>query len=144
VNIEGLRALTFDTTGTVLDWHSAIHGAIVDAGRTHGLERDWLRITGDYRKRALSMMLNQVNPSYTMDDTNRQMFEDIVWDYGLGVFTVSGHCEALARTRCMARCPTGDRAFTKPLSMCSFYATHRLACELPVESFEDLAFRLDV
>ena len=35
----GIKALTFDTGGTILDWHTGISDALAKVGVRHGL--DW-------------------------------------------------------------------------------------------------------
>ena len=50
-----IKALAFDTGGTVLDWHSGIRSALSAAGDRHGLERDWAAITNAYRRRSLQL-----------------------------------------------------------------------------------------
>ena len=37
MSLAGVRALTFDTGGTILDWHSGIKGALAETGATHRL-----------------------------------------------------------------------------------------------------------
>ena len=41
----GIKALAFDTGGTVLDWHRGIRTALAETGARHGVERDWIGIT---------------------------------------------------------------------------------------------------
>ncbi len=43
-----VAALTFDTGGTILDWHSGISGALRRIGDGHGLDRPWAEIANDY------------------------------------------------------------------------------------------------
>ena len=56
----GIRALTFDTGGTILDWHTGISRPLAKVGVRHGLERDWGAITNDYRASSLKAMINAV------------------------------------------------------------------------------------
>ncbi len=49
MSLSEVKALAFDTGGTVLDWHSGIHSALAEAGARHGLTRDWPVLTNDYR-----------------------------------------------------------------------------------------------
>ena len=44
MTLSGIKALTFDTGGTVLDWHSGIRAALAASGTRHGIERDWAAI----------------------------------------------------------------------------------------------------
>jgi 2-haloacid dehalogenase len=47
--MNGIMALTFDTGGTVLDWHTGITRALGQAGQRHGLELDWPAIANGAR-----------------------------------------------------------------------------------------------
>ena len=47
-----LKALTFDTGGTILDWHRGIGGAFARAGAARDLKADWAAVTNEYRRRA--------------------------------------------------------------------------------------------
>ncbi len=38
--MNGIKALTFDTGGTVLDWHTGISRALEQAGQRYGLALD--------------------------------------------------------------------------------------------------------
>lgn len=66
--LAGIKALTFDTGGTVLDWHGGIGGALKAAGTRRGLEADWAALTNEYRRRSLKGIVGQVNPSFNFDD----------------------------------------------------------------------------
>jgi FMN phosphatase YigB (HAD superfamily) len=68
--ISGIKALTFDVGGTVLDWHRGITRAFADAGARRGLNKDWPAITNEYRRRALQAMVGQANPSFNIDDVH--------------------------------------------------------------------------
>jgi 2-haloacid dehalogenase len=85
-----IKALTFDTGGTILDWHSGISGALSRAGARHGLGRDWPAITNDYRRRSLKRMLNaggDAPASFNIDDVHREVLDDIVAEHELAAFT---------------------------------------------------------
>ena len=59
MTLTGIKALAFDTGGTVLDWHSGIGAALAETGARHGIQRDWAAITNSYRRRSLRRMTNQ-------------------------------------------------------------------------------------
>ena len=61
--MNGIKALTFDTGGTVLDWHTGITRALGQAGQRHGLELDWPAIANEYRRRSLRRMVGSVSPT---------------------------------------------------------------------------------
>ena len=83
----GIKALTFDTGGTVLDWHGGIRGAFAAAGERRGLSADWAAITNDYRRRSLKGIAGQVNPAFNFDDVHRTMLDTVIADHGLGALT---------------------------------------------------------
>lgn len=58
MNRKGIKALTFDTGGTVLDWHTGFRDAFAAAGRRHGVGRDWAALANDLRRRTMASMLN--------------------------------------------------------------------------------------
>ncbi len=41
-----IKAIAFDTGGTVLDWHSGIRDAFAAIGAKHGEARDWTSMIG--------------------------------------------------------------------------------------------------
>ena len=58
MSICGVRALTFDTGGTILDWHTGFKTILAETGAEHGLERNWHDLTNDIRRKGLGKMLN--------------------------------------------------------------------------------------
>ena len=53
MSLSDIRALTFDTGGTILDWHTGFSDAFAAAGKKHGIEKDWAAITNQLRRRSL-------------------------------------------------------------------------------------------
>ena len=41
MNTNDIKALTFDTGGTILDWHTGFATALKRVGKVHQIERDW-------------------------------------------------------------------------------------------------------
>lgn len=73
-DLAGLKALTFDTGGTVLDWHTGFREAFRTVGLKHGIGRDWATLANDLRRRSLEAMLDLGKdgpPSYNFDDAHR-------------------------------------------------------------------------
>src|SRR5690242_16769869 len=95
--MDGIAAITFDTGGTVLDWHSGIAGAFTEIGRRHGVALDWHKITNDYRRRSLRRMLGCVNPGFNIDDVHREMLDAIVAENGLTMFSAEDREEIAHR-----------------------------------------------
>lgn len=85
--MQDIKALAFDTGGTVLDWHSGIAAALAEVGRRHGVERDWARIANDYRRRSLQGMTGTVSPGFNIDDVHRDVLEGIVAENELACFS---------------------------------------------------------
>ncbi len=81
-----IRALTFDTGGTVLDWHAGISRALTGIGERHGVSADWAAVANDYRRRSLQVMLDQVGPRFNMDDVHRGVLDLVLRDHGLDAF----------------------------------------------------------
>lgn len=94
--MEGIKALAFDTGGTVLDWHSGITQAFAEAGRRHGVDRDWHEIANAYRRRSLQRMLGCVNPGFNSDDVHRETLDAVVVANDLAMFSPED-CDRLAR-----------------------------------------------
>jgi hypothetical protein len=89
--MEGIKALAFDTGGTVLDWHSGIVGAFAEAGGRHGVDRDWHEIANDYRRRSLQRMLGCVNPGFNIDDVHREILDAMITAHDLAMFSTVSH-----------------------------------------------------
>ena len=90
MSLDGVKALTFDTGGTILDWHTGFKTALSEAGARHGLERDWTTITNDLRRRALGKMINlgeHEPPAYNFDGSHRSTLDELCAENDMGVFT---------------------------------------------------------
>ena len=48
-----IKALTFDTGGTILDWHGGVNSAFRRVGQRYGVSLDWHAVTNDYRRLAM-------------------------------------------------------------------------------------------
>lgn len=83
----GIKAATFDTGGTVLDWHSGIRDALATAGRDRDIERDWGAVTNQYRRLSMKGIVGQVQPSFNMDDVHVQALDEVLEANGLEMFS---------------------------------------------------------
>lgn len=79
-----LRALTFDTGGTILDWHRGISRALGAAGKRRSVNADWPAVTNEYRRRSLKAMVNAEHPDFNIDDVHRRVLDEVIGEYGLG------------------------------------------------------------
>jgi 2-haloacid dehalogenase len=90
MSFKQVKALTFDTGGTILDWHSGFRDALAAAGRTHGLNRDWASIANQLRRSSLGKMVNlgQHEPAtHNIDDAHRSSLEELIQEHGLNDFS---------------------------------------------------------
>ncbi len=80
MSLDGIEALTFDTGGTILDWHSGFSAALAEAGASHGIEKDWAALTNELRRRSLKRMLKlgeHVPPTHNFDDAHRTALDEV-------------------------------------------------------------------
>lgn len=84
-----LKALAFDTGGTILDWHGGLVRALSEVGAGHGLSRDWHAVANDWRRLALEGIVGQVRPPFHMDDVHRRTLDDVVERHALHAFTAA-------------------------------------------------------
>jgi 2-haloacid dehalogenase len=87
--LSDIRALTFDTGGTILDWHTGFSTILAETGARHGLERNWHDITNDLRRRSLGKMLNlgeNAPPAYNFDGAHRAVLDELIAEHGLEAF----------------------------------------------------------
>ena len=90
MSLHDIKALTFDTGGTILDWHSGFSNALAEAGKRHGIKKDWPAITNELRRRSLKAMLNLGEyepPAYNFDGAHRFTLEALIKENGLEAFT---------------------------------------------------------
>jgi len=90
MSIDTVKALTFDTGGTILDWHSGFRAALGEAGARHGEERDWAALANELRRRSLKRMLElgeHEPPAYNFDGAHRAALDEILAEEGLDAFT---------------------------------------------------------
>ena len=88
--LSDIRALTFDTGGTILDWHTGFSTILGETGARHGLDRNWHDITNDLRRRSLGKMLNlgeTAPPAYNFDGAHRMVLDELIAEHGLEAFS---------------------------------------------------------
>src|SRR5512140_996348 len=92
-----IKALTLDTGGTILDWHSGISRAFAVAGARRGLAADWHEIANEYRRRSLKGVVGQVHPAFNFDDVHRKVLDEVIADFALEALTAEDR-DAIWRT----------------------------------------------
>ncbi len=108
-----IKALTFDTGGTILDWHSSVCRAFERVGARHAVERDWHAVTNDYRRRAMKGIVGQIQPAFNMDDVHRTVLEDVLTEYGLSAFTLQDRQEIFNAWRELSAWPDFPSILTR-------------------------------
>ena len=89
MSLTGIKALTFDTGGTLLDWHTGVRDAFAEAGRRHGVYRDWGQIANRFRRLSLEMMLDLGDdgpPEYNFDQAHALSLKILLREEGLDEF----------------------------------------------------------
>ena len=87
-----VKALTFDTGGTILDWHTGFRNAFARVGAKHGFDRDWTKLANELRRRSLGLSINMGEhtiPEHNHDDSHRTGLDEIIKENGLESFTPS-------------------------------------------------------
>jgi FMN phosphatase YigB (HAD superfamily) len=90
MSMSNVKALCFDTGGTILDWHTGVRTAFAAIGVRHGVERDWAGLTNEFRRRSLKLVLNHgehTPATITFDDAHRDVLDQVLADNGLDVFS---------------------------------------------------------
>lgn len=85
--MDGIKALTFDTGGTVLDWHGGLSRAMAEVAGRRGLKAAWAEVVNEYRRRSLGAIVNQLGPRFNFDDVHRDQLDRVAVDFGLGALT---------------------------------------------------------
>lgn len=83
-----IRAIAFDTGGTVLDWHGGLVRALARVGAHHAIERDWHAMANDWRRRTMKNIVGQMHPTFNMDDVHRRVLDETLTAFDFEVLTV--------------------------------------------------------
>ena len=87
---EEIEALTFDTGGTILDWHTGFYSKLKSIGERYGLVRDWHHIANELRRRTLAKMINlgqHEPPQYNFDGAHRMILDELCKEFELDLFS---------------------------------------------------------
>ena len=88
MNFHEVKALTFDTGGTILDWHTGFVTALAETGERYGIEKDWGSMANELRRRSLKMMLNlgeHTPPQYNFDDVHCMVLDELCAEKWFGI-----------------------------------------------------------
>ena len=89
MSIKDIKALTFDTGGTILDWHTGFKNAFKNTGEKYNIKRDWSKLTNELRRNSLKKVINlgeESTPNYNFDDAHRMALKEIIMEYDLKKF----------------------------------------------------------
>ena len=87
-----IKALTFDTGGTILDWHGGLSAGRAAVGRRRGIVANWPAVINEYR-RTLKGSTLQVRSGFNIDDAHRRILGEIVAAFGWAAFTEEDRSE---------------------------------------------------
>lgn len=78
-----LRAVLFDTGGTVLDWHASLVEELGGLGASPlDLVEPWAFVN-EWRRRSMRAIVGQVRPDFDMDDAHLRALDETVAHFGL-------------------------------------------------------------
>jgi 2-haloacid dehalogenase len=84
VDLNTIKALTFDVGGTIFDWHHTIRDEVERLTQARGVEMDYAAFTNDWRRRMFEL-LAQVRsgtlPWMNADDLHRRALDDLAGIY---------------------------------------------------------------
>lgn len=91
MNINTIKALTFDTFGTVVDWRSSIIRQLQTFGDDKGFDIDWTHLTDAWRglyQPAMEKVRNGEIAWQKLDDLHRMNLDQLLDQFG-----ITGLCE---------------------------------------------------
>jgi 2-haloacid dehalogenase len=92
MTITGMRALTFDVFGTVVDWRSGVIREGEALGRAKGLTVDWPAFADAWRGRyepMMSKVREGAMPWTRLDDLHRLSLERLIGEFGIAGLTAA-------------------------------------------------------
>lgn len=99
-----IGALTFDTGGTVLDWHSGISRAFATTGAAEGVTGDWPALTKTWRRLSTDLVKEGIpmqdgRASLDMDGVLHQTLVTTLRDHGVTGFSPDALASLVAAWR---------------------------------------------
>ena len=86
MNLSGVKALTFDVFGTVVDWRGSIIREGEQLGRARGIDVDWAEFADRWRAGyapAMARVRNGELPWTKIDVLHRMILDDLLDDFGI-------------------------------------------------------------
>jgi 2-haloacid dehalogenase len=140
--MEGIRFLTFDTGGTILDWHAGLVEALSEAGRRAGLLHDWHDFANEYRRRALTRITGTVDPGFDIDDVHRDVLDELLRERGLDAVAAEDRANVWRRWHRLACWPDFPAGFARLKSryVCVSFTILSLALIIDVSRHNGIAW----
>lgn len=83
MTLAGVRAVAFDTGGTVLDWHGSIVDDLAALPAWSATTLDRHAFVNEWRRRTMKGIVGQVQPAFDMDDVHLRTLDETVALFGL-------------------------------------------------------------
>jgi 2-haloacid dehalogenase len=86
-NPHGVKAILFDTFGTVVDWRGSLIGELSAWGQARGLSVDWTGLVDAWRGAyapSMDRVRRGVLPWTILDDLHRATLDQLVVRFGAG------------------------------------------------------------
>ena len=85
-DLSGVRALTFDVFGTVVDWRGSVIAELTSFGRRHGIDADWGMVADRWRREGYAGGMQLVRegklPFQSADGLHRRMLDLLLDELG--------------------------------------------------------------
>jgi 2-haloacid dehalogenase len=85
-----IRAVAFDTGGTVLDWHGSIVDELASVLPWAAVKLDRHAFVNEWRRRTMKGIVGQVQPAFDMDDVHLGTLDETIAHFGLPSLDGSG------------------------------------------------------
>lgn len=88
--MKDIKALTLDTGGTILDWHTGFSSVLKALGEKHQLDHDWTAIANEFRRESLGRMVNlgeHEPPAYNFDGAHQSALDAVLERHGISAFS---------------------------------------------------------
>ena len=90
MDFSGIKALTFDVGGTVLNWHDSVVGQLRLLAEKRGVNVDWPDFANQWRQKAAALVIDSKTsdiPRGNMEGSNRQTLVETLFDFGITGFS---------------------------------------------------------
>jgi 2-haloacid dehalogenase len=114
--VSQLKALLFDTFGTVVDWRSSLITELDAFGQRRGISADWPLLVDEWRaayQPSMDRVRKGEQPWTTLDALHRQSLESLVADLGIGGFRLENLDELAGAWRRLRPWPDAEEGMRR-------------------------------